>query len=438
MFQDTFCSGPWFHVKLTYDGSFRMCRWGQEQRDSQTPTLNTHSIVEFYNSSKLKKLRQDLLAGEQPEHCGACYYEQSHSKLTGRHRQLNKSAVDVNNFALTMRSSPHYNNFKFSLDNNGQANMQPVDLQIDLGNTCNSACIMCQPIASSRLGKDYIKLNKLDPVLFDDIAQYTPWTKNAELVESVVEQIGKIGNLKYIHFLGGETLYDETFYHICDELIRAGIAKNIIVGTTTNGTIYNDRLQHYIKNFKEFHLGISIESVTALNDYIRYPSDVKTVLHNTKQLLELRLSNPGLYVSLRITPNIFSIYELDQLFEYMIEHQVIAESCNILFDPKQLRMELLPDDIRQDIKSKFEFIINKYNLSKSSIVNVRRSDLIPQVTANVILDYYQFICTYQPPTDIEESRYELVKFLKAFETIRHNSIIDYAPRYEKFLRAYGY
>ena len=31
-----------------------------------------------------------------------------------------------------------------------------------------------------------------------------------------------------------------------------------------------------------------------------------------------------------------------------------------------------------------------------------------------------------------------ISFLKAFETVRNNSILDYAPRYEKFLRHYGY
>jgi len=185
-------------------------------------------------------------------------------------------------------------------------------------------------------------------------------------------------------------------------------------------------------------LGISIESVTELNDYVRWPGRVDHVLPNIDKFLSLRESNPGLYVSLRVTPNVFTISEIDKLFVYMIENQVIAESCNILHDPKHLRIELVPDDIRAEIKHKLETLIDYYQLSKESVINVRRTDKIDQVIANVILDYYQFICTYQLPPDAELSRHNLVNFIKAFEGSRNNSILDHLPNYEKFLRNYGY
>ena len=50
----------------------------------------------------------------------------------------------------------------------------------------------------------------------------------------------------------------------------------------------------------------------------------------------------------------------------------------------------------------------------------------------------QFLQTYQIPNDVEESRRELVQFLRGFESLRNNSIIDYAPRYEQFLKSIGY
>lgn len=438
MIEDTFCSSPWYHIKLTHDGSFRMCRWGKESVTNSTPTLKTHSIMQFYNSKQMSLLRQQLLSGESPEICSTCYYEQSFGKLNGRLRQLNKSAIDVKNFALTTRSSPHFANFTYSYENNGDADMHPVDLQIDLGNTCNGACIMCHPAASSRLEIDYKKLHIINSTLFQSPYQYQPWTKDPVLVDRCINQISELKNLKYIHFLGGETLYESSFYDICDKLIELGMAENIIVGTTTNGTIYNEKIESYIEKFKEFHLGISIESVTSLNDYIRYPSNINEVLDNTNKFLLLRNQNSKLYISLRITPNIFSIYEIDKLFTYMIENNVIAESCNILFDPPSLRIELLPEDIRNEIKNKIFDLINYYELSKSDIVNIRRNDIINHVTANVILDYYKFICEYTIPDNVEELRYDLVNFVKGFESIRQNSIIKFLPNYENFLRHYGY
>ena len=436
MFEKTFCSSPWFHMRLTYNGDYESCRWAKNPIRSNS--FQNQSLMQYYNSDQMRSLRQQLLSGETPEHCSTCYYEESFRKLNGRVRQLNKSAIDIDNFDLTARSSPHYENFKYSLHNNGLANMAPVDLQIELGNTCNSACIMCVPEASSRLEQDYHKLHKINSTLFVEPKSYKSWTKDKNLVDKFVQELITIPNLRYIHFLGGETLYDESFYTICDQLIDHGVAKDIIVGTTTNGTIYNHRIQKFVENFKQFHLGISIESVTPLNDYIRWPGKIDSILPNIDKFLSLREANPGLFISLRITPNIFSIYELDKLFVYMLENHVIAESCNILHNPQHLRMELMPDDIRSEVKEKLLVLIDYYELEKEHIANIRRKDKIDQVTANVILDYYQFVCNYTTPNDVENLRHDLVDFIKAFESLRDNSIIDYTPRYEKFLRHYGY
>ena len=436
MFEKTFCSSPWFHVRLTYDGSYESCRWAKNPK--QQHQFQDTTIMQYYNSDQMKSLRQELLSGDSPDLCTSCYYEESFGKLNGRKRQLNKSAIDANNFALTLRSSPHYKNFEYSYLNNGTADLAPVDLQIELGNTCNSACIMCGPEASSRLEKDYNTLHNINAKLFAKPNVSTAWTRDKSLVDRFVEELLAIPNIRYIHFLGGETLYEESFYTICEALIKHNRAQDIIVGTTTNGTIYNERVQNLIGNFKQFHLGISIESVTELNDYIRWPGKVKNILPNIHKFLNLRQSSGGLYVSLRITPTVFSIYEIDQLFEFMIANNVIAESCNILYDPACLRVELLPEDIRAEIKQKLAKLIHNYNLNYSEIVNVRRADQIDQVVANVILDYYKFISNYQIPTDAEQSRLDLVHFVKSFEKIRGNSIVDHLPRYEKFLRHYGY
>ena len=436
MFEKTFCSSPWFHMRLTYDGSFEPCRWGKDP--ARTHKFQNETIMQYYNSDQLKSLRSQLLNGNSPHHCSTCYYEESYGKLNGRTRQLNKSAIDINDFTKTTRSSPHFENFKYSFDNNGEADMAPVDLQIDLGNICNSACIMCGPEASSKLEKDYKKLYKINSTLFQKPTAPNLWTKDPLLVDRFVNELVSIPNIRYIHFLGGETLYAESFYTICEKLIQHDLAKNIIIGTTTNGTIYDKRIEKLIQNFEQFHLGISIESNTKLNDYIRYPGKINRILKNIKKFLKLRKTNPGLYVSLRITPNIFTIYEIDKLFEFMIENHVIAESCNILYRPQHLRIELIPDEIRHEIKQKIEKIIRQYNLVRDDIVNIRQSDKINQVTANVILDYYRFICDYTVPENVEESRYNLITFLKSFESIRNNSILEYAPRYEKFLRHYGY
>lgn len=433
--KDTFCSSPWFHLRLTYDGTFQECRWAK----NSTNKLNFEntSIVEFYNSDEMKQLRKELLNGDKPKVCETCYYEDSFGKFNGRRRQLVKSGIRLDHFELSLRSSPHYKYFNFSNLNDGQADYYPVDLQIDLSNTCNSACIMCHPMSSSKLVTDYKKLHKIQPLLFSNPKEYRSWTKDPVQLDRAAKEIASIPNLKYIHFLGGETLFDPAFYAICDSLISAGVSKNIIIGTTTNGTIYDSRVEDLIKQFKEFHLGISIESVTELNDYVRYPSNIASVLSNIDKFLALR-NEANLQIGLRITPNLFTIYELDKLVDYMVEKNIIAESCNIMHYPQSLCVELLPDDIRKEIINKLDAILIKHNLSRNNIANIRRKDVVKEVIGDVVSDYKSFLETYTTPHNVDQLRQDTVKFLKAFENIRNNSILDYAPRYKDFLRHHGY
>ena len=328
MLKDTFCSSPWFHLRINHAGYYLPCRWGPASQPSDHHISNT-SLTEYMNSDIMKSIRLDLLSGKSVDICNACYYEDRHDKVSGRQRQLLKSAVSVINFDKTMSASPHWDMFTFTNEHQGQTTQTPVDLQIDIGNTCNSACIMCNPPSSSRLAVDYEKLINIEPKLFKQYEKFKNWSDDENLIEKFVNELAEIPNIRYIHFLGGETLYLKSFYIICNRLIERGLSKNISIGTTTNATVYTPELEHVIKNFKHVHLGISIETVTPLNDYIRWPSEIDQVLANIDKFIELK-KQADLQLSLRITPNIFSIYHIDSMFEYMIKNKIIAESCNIL------------------------------------------------------------------------------------------------------------
>ena len=198
-------------------------------------------------------------------------------------------------------------------------------------------------------------------------------------------------------------------------------------------------INNIIKNFKHVHLGLSVEAIHPINDYIRWPSQIDGIVDVMKKFIILRGST-DLHLSLRITPSIFTISQIDTLFEFMIKNSIIAESCNLLQDPSCLRIELLPKDLADKVIDKIDQVIIKYNLNKSaeSLINRRNDNIKNLVIADVIFEYKNLLETMQAPKNAEEERYNLVKFVKAFESIRNNKILDYLPEYEKFLRSYGY
>ena len=438
MLKDSFCSSPWFHIRIDPAGRYMPCRWSSSRTTSDHTVANT-TLSGYLNSETMIGLRQDMLAGKQPDICSACYYEDSNNKLSGRKRQLLKSAINVDNFEKTLCASPHFEIFNHAQNNQGLTTTRPVDLQIDLGNTCNSACIMCSPTYSSKLSSEYASLTKLEPKLFEIYPKFRNWTDNAELVDKFVSEISQIPNIKYIHFLGGETLYLKSFYDICDRLIELDLAKNISIGTTTNCTVYTPKLVNIIKQFKQVHLGLSVESIHTVNDYIRWPSNINEVTSHIDKFLQLRKDH-NLHLSLRITPSILSIYHLDTIFELMMDNQITAESCNILHEPSCLRIELLPKQLLATCLDKINTVIQKYQLSQDSrmIINRRRKDLVDQVNAQVIFEYKNLLENIVAPENLGQERYNLVKYLKAFEQVHNNTILTYLPEYEEFLRSYGY
>jgi MoaA/NifB/PqqE/SkfB family radical SAM enzyme len=436
--KDNFCSSPWFHVRINPEGNYVPCRWDFSLVMSQHNVRNT-SLFEYVNSDIMRNLRLNLLNGQSPSTCKSCKYDEQNGRVNGRRRQLLKSAITIDNFGKTFCASPHWDWFDHSYNNQGHTDKLPVDLQIDLGNICNSACVMCYPISSSRLITDYKKLHKIEPLLFSNPTAITNWTDDPVLVDKFVDELAEIPNIKYIHFLGGETLYLKSFYTICNKLIERDIAKNVSIGTTTNCTVYTPELENIIKNFKHVHLGLSVEAIHTVNDYVRWPSKIDSVVEVIEKFIELRKQS-DLHLALRITPSIFTINHIDTIFEFMIEHSIIAESCNLLQDPTCLRIELLPDELVNLTIAKIDRIITTHKLDKpsESLINRRNDDIRDSVIADVIFEYKYLLENMQVPINVEQERYDTVKFIKAFEQIRGNNILDHLPEYEKFLRSYGY
>lgn len=435
-----FCSSPWLHIKIGYGGQYVPCRW-QHKWDPAIDNMNLKdtSIVEFFNSDRMNDFRHRILGPEPLTECTSCNYEDSLGKVSGRVKQLFRSKLDnPDSFDQSYPQSPHYDMFKYSEDNNGQSDSYPYDLQINLSDTCNSACIMCAPRLSSRLFQDYKKLSKISPV-FSYGQPEKCWADDPILLANFIKYLKELPSIDYLHLLGGETLYLDSFYTICDSLIDAGLSEKIFLGTTTNLTIYSERLEDIIPKFGKFHIGLSIESVNHLNNYIRYPSEINSALGILDKFLKLRERLPDkIHLSLRITPNIFSIFYIDEVIQYMCDHNITGESCNILHNPACLRMELLPDNLRLAIIGKLNRVIDKNSLESFNAVDARNPDLVRQVIASVAYTYVDLMENMVYPEDGEQLRYDLITFLNGFESLRNNSILDYAPEYETFLTAYGY
>jgi sulfatase maturation enzyme AslB (radical SAM superfamily) len=135
-----------------------------------------------------------------------------------------------------------------------------------------------------------------------------------------------------------------------DALIHAKLT-NIYIGFTTNGTVFNQNLLEKLNVFKHVDIGISIETADKLNDFVRTGSNTSEILQNTQLFLKHRKQG-HVYVTIRTVPSALSVHSIDSLFNWCIENQVDVMS-NMLFRPEHLRINNLPQDIKQRLLDKF-------------------------------------------------------------------------------------
>jgi sulfatase maturation enzyme AslB (radical SAM superfamily) len=375
-------------------------------------------------------LRLKMLQGEHVPSCDQCAKMEEHGKISGREKQLLKVGIKLNNFEKTFKSSTFYDEFEKSFKQQGDTDLWPQDWQIDLGNYCNSGCIFCVPASSSKLATEFKKLGLID--------QLPPknWTDEEAAVDRFIELLSQSKKLSYLHFLGGETLITPAFKKILVKLIEKGLNTNISIGFTTNLTVWDESIVELLKQYKEVNLGMSIECLHPINNYLRWPSKIEKVKEILEKWLQLGKQQNWL-IQFRITPTVFSIAHIKTIYDYAYTHDIGVESCNFLQNPAFMRMTILPIDIRQNIAKELQQWINSKKLLfvEERIINTRDPNKVKDYILQDAMSYVDYL---QNGPNESSSWTALVSYLKKLESSRKNSILDYAPEYEKFLRSAGY
>lgn len=417
-------------MRITSSGDYEFCRW-QARETSTIPSANIADVDPLdYFQNYMSLIRQDLLNGQKNIGCAACHKMEQHHKISGRQRQLHKTGIVLDHFAPSVKSSTFYNEFVKSSQAHGVTSLHPIDWQIDLGNYCNSACIFCDPSSSSRLAAEYVKLNIISEL------PPAPWTNSPELIDRFVTCLDQTPNLAYLHFLGGETLITPAFKIILSKLIASGISQRVSIGFTTNLTVWDKEVNQLLTQFKEVHLNMSIECLHAVNDYARWPSKLHSVQDCLDRWVTLGKHHNWL-MTVRITPTLLSIPHLLSVYDYAWQADLSVESCNFLNEPAVLRMSVLPMDLRQVFAGKIANWMSDRSVATSnhSIVNTRDPNLARQ---SMLQDAASYVHYLNNAPDESDRVPELVSFLKLRESSRGNSVLDYLPEYEQFLRAAGY
>lgn len=430
-FEKNFCPSPWFHMRINNSGAYEYCRW-QVHKDTARinveNNIKNQSPIDYFQTT-MAPLRQHILNGTLPPECNDCKIMEKHNKVSGRQKQLLKVGVREPWFAKTLLSSPLKSAFDYSDKNLGITDRHVLDWQIDLGNYCNGACLYCNPSLSSKLASEFKAIGLIDQL------PPTSWCDDPLLLERFIKTLIESPHLQYLHFIGGETLITPGFKKILLALVEKKLSNQITIGFTTNLNSWDENVVNLLREFQTINLGLSIDTLTLANDYVRWPSKQST----TRELLDrwVKLAqNKGWLLQLRSTPTCLTIQDLDTLYDYAWEHNICVESCNFLYDPSFMRIDVLPREYKEKAKIKLQKWVNNHSREiQLQVINIRNPTLIKD---QIIQDAQSYIDYLDKSHDESYRLTELIDYIRRLESSRKNKILDYIPEYEELFRSAGY
>lgn len=334
---DTFCIMPHINLSVQNDGDVCACNLNKQSYkiNGEPAYLKDHNLDEFWNSNTRFNLMRNLDTGIKDESCNACWTKEAQGKTSSRQY--------FNSLFEHIEDTPR----------------NPKVLIIKPGNTCNGACIMCDPATSSMWYRDGYELAlKRKP----DLA-FSEFTDKFETVrasfdpksDKVWPDIARYyENLEFIDIYGGEPFLIKGLWTSLEYAVNKGYAKDIALRLHTNTSIYDQRKLDILKQFKHVELSFSFDSdLKEEFEYIRYPLKWDVCYENALRMID-NLANTCVDITVTQTvviPNVHRIDESNKNLEKMLGVPVIL---NFVYDPEHLDIRHLPSEIKQQLIRKTE------------------------------------------------------------------------------------
>lgn len=365
------CYAPWHSILVRFNGDLvpdgvYTKRYGNLLESSLNDVLN--SITASYTKDSMRN-------GVLPPECQQCALKEA---SVGHSRRL--FFRDILNPMLENTNYDYSKNFT-----------DIYFLEFNMSNICNLKCRMCDGINSSAWVKDEMKLaedgNILQRRINDPEFGYT--NKSEQIIEKLFEDPTPLLNLRYLSIKGGEPYMEPANKKILQKFIDLGIAQNITLDWTTNGTIVDDEVHELARQYGHTKWTVSLEGTGDLYEYIRGGNNF-TFAQLNENLKQYDFDR----IIIAVTVMAYNIAHLDKIQNWY--DSVKQENWDIYFNnvvaaPPYLNPRVLPNEILQRIE---------YKLPNINYTQSENSELYLQ---------------------------GLIYFTQRLDKIRNTNILDYCP-----------
>ena len=288
------CVLPWVHEFKHLNSRTAPCCMAQSLKSNET----------------MEMVREQMLAGVQPDACKVCYNMEEHTNYSKR---IKETTDWMQKFAEPSIDSP---------------SLEFIDLRFDA--TCNLKCKTCGPLSSTLWQKE--KRIKYPQVL--DTKKY-------------FENIDK-SKLKKVYLAGGEPTYIPAYLDFLNELYE--VNKNCEVIINTNLKRLPNPWKYIMAKFKNCTVVCSCDAINELGCYVRYPLEWQQFAENIKWVSE----NVN-YLVFNLVASNLTIHKVKETCDWMTQYSK-GVNLYVLSDPECFTIQAIPTDVRQTYIEELEKI----------------------------------------------------------------------------------
>lgn len=305
---------PWTGLMYNFDGTVRNCIRGADKEP--IGNIQDQSIEDILLGEVNVGRQQSILDGTPISSCQGCYDLE----------QGKKSFDIISDRIFYIRELKHV-----PLETYQPNNHQLHTIDVRWSNLCNFGCVYCSPEYSSRWAEE-LKIQISTPA-DEQRNQFKDYIiKHAE-------------QLKHVYMAGGEPLLMKQNLELLDVLAKRNPDVNLRINT--NLSKVDTQVFERVCEFKNVHWIVSVETMNAEFEYIRYGGHWHDLVDNLKTISELdhKISFNMLYFLL----NYRSLFDC---IDYLLQQGYHPNSFIVgaLLTPVELNIRHLPQHELDSIK----------------------------------------------------------------------------------------
>ena len=327
---DKFCVLPWVSLEASPIGTVRPCCLAEsELRDNAGDKFNlaTAEFSTIQNSKDMQTLREQFLAGDEPETCRKCWREERSGRTSKRMHTLDRLKHMLPDQTWTTDAKPL------------------MFLDLKLGNICNLKCRICGSWSSSQfaaeelqwLGPDEDRKSSYHYTMLRQGA----WPRENHGFWNQID--GVVDHIKYIEFTGGEPFMIQEHFDLLQQLVEKNLASNIEIHYNTNGTHYPEGAEEIWRHFRTVEIAFSIDDVGARFEYQRTNAEWDQVEANISRFRALRSRYSNVQLQVCSTVNVFNVCYLEELSHWIDQQAFDFIYWNMMHEAYYFSINTLPE-----------------------------------------------------------------------------------------------